>query len=109
MSEPAWLTKARSYLGFHETGDNQGIQQFVDMAHTGAVGEPWCAIFANAMLESVGIKGTRSPAAISFAQSPNFIRQQSPQLGSICVFTRTGGNHVSFYTGTVAQGRLEIL
>ena len=32
MSEPAWLTKARSYLGFHETGDNQGIQQFVDMA-----------------------------------------------------------------------------
>jgi uncharacterized protein (TIGR02594 family) len=108
-SEPAWLTKARSYLGFHETGDNQGIDQLVQMAHCGANGEPWCAIFVNAMLESSGIRGTRSPAAASFTESPLFRRLEGPQLGCLCTFTRPGGNHVAFYTGSDSSGRLLIL
>src|SRR6516162_9418976 len=57
MSEPAWLVRARTFIGFHETGDNRGIEQFISEAKTGSLGEPWCAIFANAMLESVGVRG----------------------------------------------------
>src|SRR6266550_1679688 len=107
--EPAWLTKARSFIGFQEQAGNRGIQEFIDLAHTGEEGQPWCAIFANGMIESVGIRGTRSPAAASFTESPLFIRQKTPQLGTICTFTRPGGNHVAFYTGIDKQGRLLVL
>lgn len=109
MTEPLWLTKARSYIGFQEQAGNRGIQEFIALAHTGEEGDPWCAIFANACLESVGVKGTRSPAANSFTQSPLFVRQQTPQIGTICTFTRPGGNHVAFYTGIDTQGRLLVL
>lgn len=109
MAEPAWLTKARSYIGFHEIADNRGIEEFIALARTGEIGDPWCSIFANACLEAVGIKGTRSAAANSFTQSSLFTRQQIPQIGTICTFTRPGGNHVAFYTGKDSQGRLLVL
>jgi hypothetical protein len=37
-----------------------------DMAHCGALGDPWCAIFANAMLEAAGVLGTRSASSLSY-------------------------------------------
>src|SRR6266699_1567527 len=97
---PPWLVRAASYLGFHEVGDNRGIEQFIDDAHTGSLGDPWCAIFANACLEESGFRGTRSAAARSFERSSNFVRLQQPALG--CIVTRwrgspTGGQgHVYF-------------
>jgi uncharacterized protein (TIGR02594 family) len=103
MAEPAWLVKARSYIGFHETGDNRGIERFIEAAHTGSLGDPWCAIFANACLEEVGIHGTRSPAARSFESDSNFRRLAGPQLGCIVTFWRvspnSGQGHVGFYVG----------
>ena len=29
MSEPPWLVRARTFIGFHETGNNRGIEQFI--------------------------------------------------------------------------------
>ena len=36
MSEPAWLVRARTFIGFHETGNNRGIEQFISEAKTGS-------------------------------------------------------------------------
>jgi uncharacterized protein (TIGR02594 family) len=103
MSEPAWLTVARSYIGFHETGTNRGIQRFIALAHTGELGDPWCAIFANACLEQAGLTGTRSPAARSFENNQNFTRLDQPTLGCIVTLWRvspsSGQGHVGFYVG----------
>ena len=106
MSEPAWLVRARTFIGFHETGNNRGIEQFISEAKTGSLGEPWCAIFANAMLESVGVLGTRSPAARSFEDNANFSSTQ-PIVGCIVTFWRvspdSGQGHVGFFLGQDAN------
>jgi len=106
VSEPPWLVRARTFIGFHETGNNRGIEQFISEAKTGSLGEPWCAIFANAMLESVGVLGTRSPAARSFEHNTNFSSTQ-PIVGCIVTFWRispdSGEGHVGFFLGQDAD------
>src|SRR6184192_248164 len=54
---PSWFQGAIHEIGFHETGNNQGIERYISMAHAGSLGDPWCAIFTNAMLEQAGIPG----------------------------------------------------
>lgn len=110
-TEPAWLAKARSYIGFHETGSNRGIGQFIDLADgvegdgkgVGALGDAWCAIFANAMLGAAGVPGTRSAMARSFEHHKNFTRLETPKLGAIVTLWRgspdAGTGHVGFYIG----------
>jgi hypothetical protein len=56
-AEPAWVTVGLKDLGFHETGDNQGIESFIAQAKCGRPGDKWCAIWANAKLEVSGITG----------------------------------------------------
>ena len=106
MSEPPWLVRARTFIHFHETGNNRGIEEFISEAKTGSLGDPWCAIFANAMLESVGVRGTRSPAARSFEDNANFSSTQ-PIVGCIVTFWRvspdSGEGHVGFFLGQDAN------
>jgi len=103
-----WVVRAESYLGFRETGNNQGIGHFIDLAHTGSLGDPWCAIFVNACLEEAGIQGSRSPAARSFTSSSNFVRLSGPALGAITVRWRGSPSaetgHVYFYLGENSSG-----
>jgi len=73
-NEPPWLIAARKEIGFRERPGNQGIERYTVLAHAGSPGDPWCAIFANAMLEASGYPGTRSAAARSFEHSPHFVR-----------------------------------
>lgn len=97
---PAWVATGLKDLGFHETGDNQGIQKFIDQAHCGHLGDPWCAIWTNAKLEENNIPGTRSPSSQSFRQDPNFVQLNTPAFGAIVVYTRGHGlGHVGFYMG----------
>lgn len=104
---PAWFTAALHEIGFHETGNNSGIGRYIEMAHCGADGDPWCAIFANAMLESSGIPGTLSASSQSFRTNPNFVPLSAPALGCIVVFWRisqaSGQGHVGFYRGEDAN------
>ncbi len=67
--QPPWITAGLQDLGFHETGDNQGIQSFIAQAQCGHLGDPWCAIWANAKLEQSGIRGTRSAATIRISSN----------------------------------------
>lgn len=104
---PPWFIAALHEIGFHETGNNQGIERYIAMAHCGSVGDPWCAIFANAMLESVGVPGTRSASSQSFRTDQNFVSLSAPVLGCIVVFWRisksSGQGHVGFYRGEDAS------
>jgi uncharacterized protein (TIGR02594 family) len=102
---PAWLADAWKEIGVHEVGNNRGgdVRRYIGLAHAGAEGDPWCAIFANAMLESAGIKGTRSASSQSFRHDQNFVQLSGPALGAIAVFWRikpaSGLGHVGFYCG----------
>jgi uncharacterized protein (TIGR02594 family) len=104
-SAPAWFVAARREIGVRELPENRGpdIRRYIALAHCGAEGDPWCAIFANAMLESAGIRGTRSAMARSFEHDSNFIRLPGPALGCVVTFWRgeksQGLGHVGFYNG----------
>jgi len=101
--QPAWLVGGLKDVGIHEVGDNQGIEQFIAQAHCGALGQPWCAIWANAKLEQSGTRGTRSPSSQSFRHDDNFVQLAGPALGAIAVYWRnsrdSGLGHVGFYIG----------
>ena len=101
--EPNWNRLARTQIGIHEVGDNSGpdVARYIAGAHAGALGEPWCAIFANWALESCGVRGTRSASSQSFRDDPNFVKLEGPAFGAIVVYWRApraqGVGHVGFY------------
>lgn len=103
IDEPVWNRLARTQIGIHEVGDNSGpdVARYIAGAHAGALGEPWCAIFANWALESCGIRGTRSASSQSFRDDPNFVKLDGPAFGAIVVYWRApraqGVGHVGFY------------
>lgn len=105
MTGPSWYEAALKEVGTRELPENRGpaIRRYVELAHCGSEGDPWCAIFVNAMLESVGITGTKSALARSFEHNSNFIKLTGPALGAITTFWRISKNsglgHVAFYAG----------
>ena len=105
---PSWYNEAAKYIGFHEIGDNQGIEKFIALAKCGKPGNAWCAIFANGMLQSQGVPGTLSTMARSFANHSNFVRLAGPALGCVAVMWRDSPNgtlgHVFFYDGENSSG-----
>lgn len=101
---PPWVDLGLKDLGFHEKGENQGIEKFIAQAHAGELGDPWCAIWTNAKLEEAGVKGTRSASSQSFRHSDDFVPLSGPALGAVVVFWRgasknSGIGHVGFYVG----------
>jgi len=102
---PAWFVAAQNEIGVREAPGNRGpaIRRYIAAARCGSEGDPWCAIFANAMLESAGLRGTRSALARSFERDPHFMRLDGPALGCIVTFWRgtkaSGLGHVGFYAG----------
>lgn len=110
---PEWYQLATNELGKREIGDsNDGpeIRRYRQLAQCGAPGDPWCAIFVNAMLalcQRQAVPGTRSPSSQSFRGNTNFTQLAGPALGAIAVFWRisptSGKGHVGFYHGETAQ------
>jgi uncharacterized protein (TIGR02594 family) len=101
--EPNWNRLARTQIGIHEVGDNSGpdVARYIAGAKAGALGDPWCAIFANWALESCGVAGTRSASSQSFRNNGNFVKLDGPAFGAIVVYWRApraqGVGHVGFY------------
>jgi len=112
--EPPWLVAARAEIGFHEVGDNRGIQKYADLAGYGVDGEPWCSIFAGAMLRKAGIPIIGANAmAQSWTAAPCVTKIDLPQAGDLAVFERgargSGLGHVGFYIGDAGGGRIQVL
>jgi len=101
-SGPKWVTAGLRDVGFHETGDNQGIEEFIRQAKCGRPGNRWCAIWVNAKLEESEIRGTRSALAASFRDHPDFRKLDGPALGAIVVWD----HHVGFYMGQSSSGAI---
>lgn len=114
MNVPPWFESAMRDVGVREKPGNRGddIQRYIELAHCGSQGDPWCAIFVNAMLEMNHIHGTRSAAARSFERDKDFIKLPGPALGCIVTFWRrsrgSGLGHVGFYNGERA-GYISVL
>lgn len=112
---PLWYDAAVKEIGQRELPENRGpvIRRYIALPKCGEEGEPWCAIFANAMLESVGIPGTRSPSSQSFTHHSNFARLAGPAIGAIVVYWRIAKNsglgHVGFYAGEDSHGFIDTL
>lgn len=102
---PVWLDWALTQIGQKEEPENRGpyIQKLVNLAKCGKQGDPWCAIFVNAALETNEIKGTRSASSQSFRTNSNFVPLPGPAKGALAVFWRqsptAGIGHVGFYVG----------
>jgi uncharacterized protein (TIGR02594 family) len=102
---PPWLKWAWNEVGTREVPPNRGpaVQKYIQLGKCGEIGDPWCAIFTNAALESCMVPGTRSPSSQSFRHDTDFVALQGPALGAIAVFWRTskasGLGHVGFYCG----------
>ena len=97
------LTEAKRWVGTEAKKNRKELKTLMAKAHAGPVDPvdvPWCAGFANAVLESTGFQGTRSLAARSFLNYG--IRTKDPLEGDIVVLSRGRSNwtgHVGFFIG----------
>lgn len=100
-----WMQWQWKEIGTRELPENRGpaVRRYIQIGKCGEEGDPWCAIFENAALESCSIPGTKSPSSQSFRHNSNFIPLAGPALGAIAVFWRTSRNsglgHVGTYCG----------
>jgi len=99
-SGPKWVMAGLEDIGFHEIGNNRGIQKFIDQAGFGSLGNRWCAIWANAKLAKSLVPGSGSALAASFRNHPNFRKLDGPARGAIVVWD----HHVGFYMGQSSSG-----
>lgn len=122
MTEPAWLARARTYLGVAEikgphheprilalldaadgrAGDGKSLQGIRDDE------TPWCASFVSGVLELSGIASARSAWARSYLKWG--IPLGDPAVGAVAVLERgPSSGHVAFVVGRDAAGNLMLL
>ena len=108
-----WVIEAMKYLGQKEiTGPRHNpfiLQLWKDIKRGGIKDDetPWCAAFAGAMLERVGIRSTRFESAKSYETWG--VALAKPVYGCVVVFSRDGGGHVGFVVGETPDGLLLVL
>ena len=113
MPETSWMAKARTYVGQHEIAgarNNPLILRWWSLIRAPFTNDstPWCAGFVGGVLESVGIKSTRSAAARSYLNWGQ--KLDGPVYGAIVVFERGPVNgHVSFVIGRDTRANLMCL
>lgn len=113
MAEPRWIAAARAAIGTTEIPgrrSNPTIVKWWSLIRAPFQDDetPWCAGFVGGMLESVGIKSSRSAAARSYLNWGRALPR--PAVGCIVVFSRGPRNgHVGFVVGKDAAGNLMVL
>lgn len=101
--DPPWLKWARGELGQHEVTGGENPRIIWYFAHCNEKYREdeiaWCAAFVNAALIENNIPGTKSEAAMSFAETPSLFEKLPFAIhGCICVWHwSNGGHHVNFH------------
>lgn len=80
--------EAEKHIGLHANKDRSKLQSII---HVDPVLTPWCAAFVNTILEKIGVKGTGSLTAMSFASYGKVTKE--PKQGDIVVMK----THVGFF------------
>jgi len=115
MSEPRWLAEARKHVGLTEIvgrKHNPAILRWWTLIRAPFTDDetPWCAGYVGGVLESVGIRSTRSAMARSYERWGVPV---NPRVGAIVTFwrgsPRGGSGHVGFVVGKDKYGNLMVL
>jgi uncharacterized protein (TIGR02594 family) len=110
--EPKWLDIAMKEKGVKETpgaGSTSRIDEYLETVGISDDETPWCSAFMNWVMKEAGIKGTVSPAAQSWMNWGESIRE--PKVGAIVVLERGSEKwmgHVGIVTGTF-KGHISVL
>lgn len=121
MTEPAWLARARTYLGVTEIKGphhDKTILKLLDAADGKSDGKnlqgirddetPWCASFVSGVLELSGIHSARSAWARSYLKWGD--EMPGPAVGGIAVLERgPSSGHVAFIVGRDTHGNIMLL
>lgn len=107
----SWHREARIWLGTKEIPGPEHNKYILEMhaattLHAKSDEIPWCSSFICWILESTGIRSTRSAAAKSYQF---FGRECTPITGAICVLKRPGGHHVGIVEYVDADGNPTLL
>lgn len=95
-----WMSAAYKYLGLNEVSGDSTVRQFHAAVGLKAGGKtPWCASFVSYILESVGIRSTKSAAAISYKNWGQPAVPGTYPYGAVVVIRFHNGNHVAFCLG----------
>jgi uncharacterized protein (TIGR02594 family) len=110
LGDPAWLKLARAEIGQAEIpgpANNPRILSYYAKAGFAGINDesvPWCAGFANAMLESAGVAGSKSLSAREFMNWGSEVKKPYP--GCVAVLWRESPQswlgHTGFYVGETA-------
>lgn len=113
MSDPAWLTRARGYLGVRETpgkATTPVIARWLRELRAWWSDDEtaWCGVFVAAVMREENVKlpshWYRARAWLDFG-----VQITEPVVGCIVVFARGGSGHVGFVAGVDEQGRLMVI
>lgn len=105
MTEPRWLTTARSYVGVREipgTRHNSVIVGWLKRLKAWWLDDetPWCGVFVAECMRTHGFGLPQTwMRASSWGTWGANLRASHVAPGAILVFTRKGGGHVGFYVG----------
>jgi uncharacterized protein (TIGR02594 family) len=107
MSEPNWITLARTELGQHEINGPRSnpeiVKLFRDAGHPEISSEDtaWCAAFCGAMLKRAGYRPSGSLMARSYLTWGTSLLQ--PQIGAIAVLWRNSPDSSEGHVGFVVE------
>jgi uncharacterized protein (TIGR02594 family) len=110
---PLWLVAALGWVGTEEQpgpGDNplilkwgKGLGGDIAQEYTHD-SIPWCALFANTVLQQVGLKGTGTLWALDFVEWGQQLN--GPAIGAFAAMKRDGGGHITIVVGRDQNGNL---
>lgn len=113
MSEPKYLTYARSFIGTKEIRGNKHNPIIIDWlikynAWWRDDETPWCGVFVNACLREYGYRTPKLYMRAKAWLDYGYVLDK-PCLGCIVIFGRKGGGHVGFVVGENHAGNLLVL
>lgn len=114
MTEPKWITLARTYIGEKEMKGEKHNPKILDLWKACKLGGikndeiPWCAGFVGGILEKSDIISSRADSARSYLNWG--VHVHTPMIGAIVIFERgeTSG-HVGFVVGRDENNNLMVL
>lgn len=115
ISTPLWLQAGYKLLGVHEGVGSKDNPEIIDWAKEegGDIARsythdsiPWCALLANHLLTSVGLKGTGTLWALDFANPAKWpcVRLDAIAVGCFMPMERSGGGHITICAGKDGAG-----